>query len=111
MYTRNKIIPTSIQINEAYEAESLEKKLQRIINNQEPITDGSPIIYTERKDGIQAAYNIRTDRFDIACEAMDKVHKSQIAKRNEKSEIGQQAKNNMEIEKKSETTNQSESKA
>lgn len=110
MYTKNKIIPTSININESYEAESLEKKIQRIVNNKEPITDGAPIIYTERKDGIQAAYNIRTDRWDIACDAMDKVTKTNLAKRKAKSEIGEQAKANMEIEKKSET-NQQESKA
>ena len=46
-----------------------------------PITDGAPIIYTERKEGVIPAYDVRTDRFEIAVEAMGKVVKSNIAKR------------------------------
>ena len=51
------------------------------MNNQEPITDAVQNIYTEKKDGVQAAYNIRTDRFEIAAEAMDVLTKTEIAKR------------------------------
>lgn len=64
-----------------FEGETIEKKIQRIVNNKEPITDGAPIIYTERKDGVQPQYDIRSDRFDIAIEAMDKVDKAYKAKR------------------------------
>lgn len=72
---------TSIKINESTEGERLETKIERIINNKEPVTDGAPTIYTERKDGVQAGYNIRTDRFEVAIEAMDKVTGAKIAKR------------------------------
>lgn len=71
----------------AYEAESLEIKIQRIMANKEPITDGAPLIYTDRKNGVQPSYNIRTDRWDVAVEAMDKVSKSYIAQREERAKV------------------------
>ena len=42
---------------------------------------GASLIYTERKEGVIPAYDVRTDRFEIAIEAMGKVVKSNIAKR------------------------------
>jgi hypothetical protein len=81
MYKRNKPEKTTLTINTSYEGERLEEKINRIVNNKEPITDGAPLIYTDRKDGVRPDTNIRTDRFEIAVDAMDKVHKSSIAKR------------------------------
>lgn len=69
------------------EGETIEQKFERIINNGEPIKDGAPIIYTERKDGINASYNIRTDRFDIALDGMDIVAKTIQAKREERARV------------------------
>ncbi len=66
-----------------YEGESIETKVNRILINKEPITDGAPLIYTKRQDGVLPGYNIRTDRFDVAIEAMDKVSKSRLTKRME----------------------------
>lgn len=66
-----------------YEGESIENKVNRILINKEPITDGAPLIYTKRQDGVLPGYNIRTDRFDVAIEAMDKVSKSKLTKRME----------------------------
>jgi hypothetical protein len=63
------------------EGERIEHKVERLISNKEPIKDGAPLIFTEAKDGVQSAYNIRTDRWEIATEAMDLVHKSKTAKR------------------------------
>ena len=51
---------------ETYEGEFIEEKVARVVENKEPIEDGAPIIYTERKDGVIPAYNIRTDKWDIA---------------------------------------------
>jgi hypothetical protein len=85
MYKKNPIIPTSINTTEAqYEAETIEEKIRRIVNNKEPISDGAPIIYTERKHGVQPEFDIRTDRFEIAIEAMNTVEKSNRAKREQK---------------------------
>lgn len=56
------------------EGEYIEKKVQRIVESGEPIRDNAPIIYTERKNGVVPAYNIRTDRWNIAQEAMQTVN-------------------------------------
>ena len=58
-----------------------------IVNNGEPITDGAPIIYTERKDGVLPEYDIRTDRWDIAIDAMDKINMNRFAKRENKVDV------------------------
>ena len=74
---------------ETFEGETIETKVNRIINNGEPIKDGEPIIYTERKDGVLPEYDIRTDRFEVAIDAMDKINQSaanQIAKSNGETE-------------------------
>jgi hypothetical protein len=71
---------------EKVEGEPIELKIERIVSNKEPISDGAPSIYTERKDGVVAAYNIRTDRFEIAAEGMDLVAKNIAAKRDAKAQ-------------------------
>lgn len=71
-----------IQSVEIQEGETIETKVARITQNKEPITDSAPIIFTEKKDGVLPAYNIRTDRFDIALEAMDKIGKSKAKREN-----------------------------
>lgn len=77
---------TTLSVNESYDGETIEHKVHRIMNNGEAITDGAPLIYTERKDGVRPEYNIRTDRWEIANEAMNKVHKTEIAKRQQRIE-------------------------
>ena len=72
---------------EIVEGEPIELKIERITNNKEPITDGAPEIFTERKDGVISAYNIRTDRWEVAAEAMDKVSGSIQAKRDAKGKV------------------------
>lgn len=84
MYATYTIRPTSIKQNIGYEGETLEIKIERLLSNKEPIETTSPLLYTDRKDGIQASYNIRTDRFEVAVEAMDIVAKSLQAKREER---------------------------
>lgn len=62
-----------LERRETYECETIEAKLRRILANKEPIEAISPTIYTERKDGALPEYNIRTDRFEIAQKAMEKI--------------------------------------
>lgn len=81
MYKKNKANKTTITVNQAYEGETIEQKINRIVNNGEPITDGAPLIYTDRKDGVEPQYDIRTDRFEVALDAMDKVTATHQAKR------------------------------
>ena len=107
MYRKIKANKTTINVNNAYVGETIEAKIRRIVNNKEPITDGAPIVYTERKEGVKPEHNIRTDRFEIAVEAMDKVTKAHIAKREERTKLGEEATKGMEAEKKTETKNES----
>nr|DAQ24297.1 MAG TPA: hypothetical protein [Microviridae sp.] len=73
--------PTLPKTNYEFQiGESLENKIKRITENNEPITDGAPIIYTNRADGVLPAYNIRTDRWEIAQAAMDAVNQANLAK-------------------------------
>lgn len=65
-----------------YDGESIETKIERVVQNKEPIEDGAEIIYTEKKLGVQPQYNIRTDKWEIAQEAMDLAHANRIAKSN-----------------------------
>lgn len=66
------------------EGETIEQKMARIITNNEPITDGAPIIYMERKDGIIPDYDVRTDRWDHAITAMDVNTKTKLAQRDKR---------------------------
>lgn len=71
--------------NLTYQADPREVKLRRIINGESnDMEDGVfPTIYTEKKDGVQPEFDIRTDRFEIAIDAIDKINQStanQIAK-------------------------------
>lgn len=71
--------------NLAYQAEPREVKLRKIISGEASnMEDGVfPTIYTEKKDGVQPEFDIRTDRFEVAIDAMDKINQSaanQIAK-------------------------------
>lgn len=71
--------------NLTYQAEPREVKLRKIISGESnDMEDGVfPTIYTERKDGVQPEFDIRTDRFEVAIDAIDKINQSianQIAK-------------------------------
>lgn len=70
-----------LKVNNSYEGIPLEYQLEKITTERAPIEATSPIVFTERKDGVAPEYDIRTDRWEIAQEAMDKVSKSSIAKR------------------------------
>ena len=59
--------------NKKGESQTIEEKVRRISNNKEPITDGAPIIYTKRAEGIDAAYDIRSDKWEESIMARDKV--------------------------------------
>lgn len=61
--------------------ERIEEKVQRIMHNNEPITDGAPQNFTDPKDGVPPEFDIRTSRWDLATEAKDAEHKTRIAKR------------------------------
>lgn len=94
---------------EYQEGESIENKVRRITENNEPITDGAPIIYTNRDDGVLPAYNIRTDRWDIAQQAMDAVNQANLAKSKNYGQIEKQEKNALDSKEIGENSSQQES--
>lgn len=65
---------------EHLEGEPIEDKIRRILDENEPITDGAPVIYTDKKDGVRPEFNIRADKWDIAIQAMDKVSNYEASK-------------------------------
>lgn len=80
--------------NLTYQAEPREVKLRKIISGESSnMEDGVfPTIYTEKKDGVQPEFDIRTDRFEVAIEAIDKINQSaanQIAKSSGKTEAAE----------------------
>ena len=87
MYKYRKANKSSLTSVECVEGEPIEWKIERIVSNKEPISDGAPEIFTERKEGVKSAYNIRTDRWEIATEAMSKVEGSIQAKRDAKAKL------------------------
>lgn len=91
--------------NLTYEAEPREVKLRKIISGEASnMEDGVfPTIYTEKKDGVRPEYDIRTDRFEVAIDAIDKINQSaasQIAKNSGETEavkeFGKEEKTNPE---------------
>ena len=63
-----------------YEGETIEEKVRRLTTTNEPVSDGVNLIYTEKKDGVRPEFNIRTDKWEIAQNAMTKAAKQEIAK-------------------------------
>ena len=88
MYKKPIYRKTSLKVNESSEGETLEMKIDRFVNNREPLQEnGVQPIYMERKEGINRAYDVKTGRFEVAIEAMDKVAKSITARREEKAKL------------------------
>jgi hypothetical protein len=105
-----KFFPKPIITNYEYqEGESIETKVKRITENKEPIKDGAPIIYTNREDGVLPAYNIRTDRWEIAQQAMDSINQANLAKSKNYGKIEQQEKNALDSKEVGDTSSQQES--
>ena len=67
--------------NEGYIAEKIEIKIRRIETNKEKITDGAPLIYTDRKEGVVKAFNPRNDKWEDAIEATNVISMTKLAKR------------------------------
>ena len=88
-YNPKKYAPRRSQLKsvETYEGESIEMKIRRMLKDGEPIKDGAPPIFTERKDGVRPEYNVRTDRWELAAEATNAITKSVLAKREAKGKV------------------------
>ena len=76
MKTINKIRVNNFKgmIEMTENGETLIKKIQRILDENEPLTDGAPMIYTPKQAGVRDDCNVRTDKWALAMEAMDRVN-------------------------------------
>lgn len=72
-----------IVVNNSLSGQTIEQRVAKIVTTKEPITDTAPIIYTDRREGVKPDYDIRSDRFEFAIDAMDKITASKLAKRAE----------------------------
>ncbi len=92
MYKQNKIIKTSIRNNQSTEGQTLERQLEVIMENKQPLDASAPLIYTA-PDEILGGMNPRTDRFELAIDALGAIDKSNIAKREAKMSVVEDEKN------------------
>lgn len=83
---------TTIVVDNLELGESIEDKMKRVTQTNEPIENEAPLIYTERKDGVLPECDIRTDRFEVAMEAMSAVEKSITAKRQQQNQPKEESK-------------------
>lgn len=81
MYKKPIFAKTSIIRTESTEGETIEMKMDRIVNQREPLTDGAPLIYTDLDEGVNPVYDVRTDRMEQALLAKDKPTRNELAKR------------------------------
>lgn len=86
---RTTVESTGVKTDE-YIGESLEEKIRRVTETNQPIEAISQMIYTERKDGVLPAYDIRTDKWDIAQQAMTTICNANRERR-EKNKVDKQA--------------------
>ena len=66
---------------ENFDGETIEEKMRRVMLTNEPISEGADLVFQERAEGVKPEYDIRTDRWELAAEAKDKVTREKIAKR------------------------------
>lgn len=64
--------------------QSIEEKVRAAVNTGAPIEAISPMIYSERKEGVRRDCNIRTDKWDVAQTAMTSIADGVRQKRKER---------------------------
>lgn len=62
------------------QGESIEEMVRRCVATNEPIDAIAPMVYTLESNGVMPEFNIRTDKNDLALDAVDKYQKSEIAR-------------------------------
>lgn len=72
---------TRIKTNNSAVGESLEQIIRRMLANKEPIKAEITPMYTDRKEGVLPETDPRTDRWELALEAVDKTTRAAVAMR------------------------------
>lgn len=71
-YIRPTFVETQLKGVEETEGQTIEDKILQILENKEPLDDSVELHYTERKDGVNPDFDIRTDKWEIATDAMER---------------------------------------
>lgn len=72
---------TQIETQVCREGKSIEEQMRQALTNKEPIVATAKLTYNDRKDGVLPQHDIRTDRFELATLATDKIHATKAAER------------------------------
>lgn len=67
-----------LKVNHTYVAESMVMKIRKMLANKEPIEEEIETVYTNKKDGVMPAFDIRTDRWEVAQEAAGKMYNAEL---------------------------------
>lgn len=78
---------TVLNVNDSEEGLTLEDSIARRLEGGEQVKMDAPLIYTDKVDGVQPAFNIRADRWELAIDALGKIEKSRQAKGDFKPEL------------------------
>ena len=70
IYNRNAFHQSKLKSVECEEAVPLERQIGEILEGKENATT-VPLIFTDKKDGVLPAYDIRTDKMEVAIDAID----------------------------------------
>lgn len=81
MYKKNKVLSTGLIGKRSIVGERIEERVQKLLYTKEGVGEGSPLIYTDRRKGVMPETNIRTDRFEVALDAMNGITKRNLEKR------------------------------
>ena len=75
MYKVRQLPTTGIKRNVSTVGETIEDEVYKMVYEKNIPSAQKSIIFQEKKEGVQPAYNVRTDKFDIALDAIDAVTK------------------------------------
>ena len=103
MYRKIKRTPTSLNVNETMEGETIERMIERRLNNGETAQDNimKDLIYQPREEGVNPNYDIRNDKMELAILATDKVTKAHNLASNKKIEERKKALDKLHNKEKS----------
>lgn len=66
----------NIKVNKCVEGEKIETMIDRIVYGNEPLEDGSDVIYTLAKDGVNPAHDHRTDKYVVMLDEAEKTNRT-----------------------------------
>lgn len=65
---------SNFKVYDVREGVCIEREIEKSLETGQPLEATAPLIFTPRKDGVNPSHDIRTDRFDLALDAMEKYN-------------------------------------